>query len=171
MTDPSGAATPSAAPSIKGPISPGEATASPREASAGGTRPPAASVVSEVRGLLEARRRELEGSLAAGEDGMALGRRNAASLDTLIEAVYRHAASGAPEGVAVVAVGSHGRGAVAFQSDADLRILVPSKARESEVSAFAEALLYPLWDAGVAIGHQVTGQAELLELAQNDLAS
>src|SRR5262249_2236232 len=36
---------------------------------------------------------------------------------------------------------------------------------------FAQALLYPLWDAGIAIGHQVTSGADLLELAQHDLTS
>jgi [protein-PII] uridylyltransferase len=131
----------------------------------------ARGAVSRVRDVVEARRRELEACLARGEDGIALGRQNAATLDELIRVVYDNAESGAREGVAVVAVGSHGRGAVALKSDADLRIVVPADARESEVSAFAEALLYPLWDAGVAIGHQVTGQAALLELARHDLAS
>jgi [protein-PII] uridylyltransferase len=121
--------------------------------------------------MLEARLRELQTSLEAGEDGTALGKRNARSLDALVEVVYRHAAPSAPDGVAVVAVGSHGRGAVALRSDVDLRILVPPRTGASEVSAFAEALLYPLWDAGVAIGHQVIGPTDLLELAQGDLAS
>jgi [protein-PII] uridylyltransferase len=126
---------------------------------------------SAVTRLFEARRDELDTSLAAGEDGLALGRRNSRSLDVLVRTVYREVASKAPEGVALVAVGSHGRGAVARHSDADLRILVPPKVSDLAVTGFAEALLYPLWDAGLAVGHQVIGQAELLELAQQDLAS
>jgi [protein-PII] uridylyltransferase len=73
--------------------------------------------------------------------------------------------------VAVAAVGSHGRGAVALRSDADLRILVPPSVDEPDVSAFVQALLYPLWDAGIEVGHQVIGQTELLDLAQTDLTS
>jgi [protein-PII] uridylyltransferase len=121
--------------------------------------------------LLEARERDLEACFAAGEGGLALGRRNSASLDALARAVYRAAAPLAPEGVALVAVGSHGRGAVARFSDADLRILVPPHAEGAKVTTFVEGLLYPLWDAGIAVGHQVIGQNELLELAQSDLTS
>jgi len=84
---------------------------------------------------------------------------------------FRAAAVRAPVGVAVAAVGSHGRGAVSLRSDADLRIVVPPSAGEREVTAFAQALLYPLWDAGIEVGHQVIGGAELLDLAQRDLTS
>jgi [protein-PII] uridylyltransferase len=142
-----------------------------RDADGGHSTSAAVALAHEVRGLVEARRSELQETLTAGEDGMVLGRRNAESLDALVQRVYRQASSDVPEGVSVVAVGSLGRGAVALQSDADLRILVPAQAEPFQVSAFAERLLYPLWDAGVAIGHQVTGQNEFLELAQHDLAS
>ncbi len=33
----------------------------------------------------------------------------------------------------------------------------------------AEALLYPLWDAGLSIGHQVVTPSDMLELAKGDL--
>ena len=53
------------------------------------------------------------------------------------------------DGVALAAVGSFGRGAVALRSDADVVLIVDTEvvgAREAE--ACAEALLHPLWDAG-----------------------
>jgi [protein-PII] uridylyltransferase len=132
---------------------------------------PVAPRFSDLGAALLARRGELDRCLSSGEDGLALGRRNARSLDGLVRMVFEAAASKAPAGVAVAAVGSHGRGAVALRSDADLRILVPPSVGEPEVGAFAQALLYPLWDAGIDVGHQVIGQAELLDLAQRDLTS
>jgi [protein-PII] uridylyltransferase len=132
----------------------------------------------ELGRVLEARRADLDASFDAGEDGVALGRRNSHALDGLVRLVYRHVVPPPPDGLALVAVGSHGRGAVARYSDADLRIVVPPRAQEglegvldTAVAAFVDGLLYPLWDAGIAVGHQVIGQAELLELAQHDLTA
>ena len=55
-------------------------------------------------------------------------------------------------GVALAAVGSFGRGAVALRSDADVVLIVDphDRSARSEAGAFAEALLYPLWDATLA---------------------
>jgi [protein-PII] uridylyltransferase len=118
--------------------------------------------------LLEERERSLESAFQTGQGGLSLGRVNSSSLDDLVRLTYRKLSS-SPRGIEVVAVGSHGRGAVARCSDADLRVLVPPGADEGEVAAFVKGLLYPLWDAGIAVGHQVTSAAEWLELAQTDL--
>jgi [protein-PII] uridylyltransferase len=113
------------------------------------------------------------GSPSAREDGLRLGRAHASELDGLLvplfEQVTRTASAPA---VTLAAVGSYGRGTVALRSDADLRFLVPpgSKAREA-AERVAEAFLYPLWDAGMSLGHQVTDLGEALELAQSDLAT
>jgi UTP:GlnB (protein PII) uridylyltransferase len=49
---------------------------------------------------------------------------------------------------------------------------VPGGAKHREAAtAFAEALLYPLWDAGLSVGHQVMDPAEAVDLAQEDLAT
>jgi [protein-PII] uridylyltransferase len=127
----------------------------------------------ELRDYLARHRGDLEARLGRGEDGLALGRQHCRVLDGLISSVY--AACGAvvrktwPE---LAAVGSYGRGAVALRSDADVRVLVPPGARHREAAtAFAEALLYPLWDVGLSVGHQVMDANEALELAQTDLAT
>ena len=70
------------------------------------------------------------------------------------------------DSVALGAVGSYGRDNFALKSDLDVRILCPKPERVAQI---AEALLYPLWDAGVQIGHQVVTQGELLHLAKTDL--
>src|SRR5205085_8397531 len=76
------------------------------------------------------------------------------------------------EPVALGAVGSFGRGAVALRSDADVRLFVGGGGKKRDAaSRIADALLYPLWDAGLSVGHQVESTGEALDLAQNDLAT
>jgi len=135
-----------------------------------GSSSPAAKAA-ELGAAFASQRADLAARPESGEDGLALGARNSAGLDILIRDLYAKVASSAPPGVALAAVGSHGRGAVALRSDADLRILVPSAVDEAAAVAFAEALFYPMWDAGISVGHQVMGQAEMLELAQHDLTA
>lgn len=130
--------------------------------------------VDALRAEIAAHRDALVAELAvAGHDGQQLGARNADYLDRLMRRLFAASASRAPKGgVALAAVGSYGRGAVALRSDADVRFIVASrsKARE-EGAALAEAMLYPLWDAGLSVGHQVVDPSEALELAQHDLAT
>jgi [protein-PII] uridylyltransferase len=104
---------------------------------------------------------------------MALGRANARFLNACFELVFDGAArqTGLPRGVALAASGSFGRGAVALWSDADVVLIVDSKiVAPHEASHLATALLYPLWDANVAVGHQVLSAAEAVALGQKDLA-
>ncbi|MBX3202283.1 MAG: HD domain-containing protein [Labilithrix sp.] len=111
---------------------------------------------------------------AVGPDGTSLGRRRAAALDALLVDVFTEAvrATGVTEPIALAAVGSFGRGAVALRSDIDVRLVVrPGHRSHEEASRLADALLYPLWDAGLSVGHQVTAAGEALELAQTDLAT
>jgi [protein-PII] uridylyltransferase len=126
-----------------------------------------------LRESIERHRRTLVERLGAGEDGLALGRLNARFLERCFRERFDEAASRArlpPAGVALAAVGSFGRGAVALRSDADVVVVVGSRdARQA--AAFAEALLYPLWDATFAVGHQVLTAAEAVPLAQTDLAT
>jgi [protein-PII] uridylyltransferase len=143
--------------------------------------------IQDIRAELDRRRAELAGAVPAeGRDvppeeaGMALGRRNARILDDLLRSLFHGLASGSipldparpvPAGawskVAVAGVGSYGRGAVALKSDLDVRLLVPR--HEAGAEAVAEALLYPLWDMGVAIGHQVVTIDDLVTAARDDL--
>jgi [protein-PII] uridylyltransferase len=70
--------------------------------------------------------------------------------------------------LALGAVGSYGRRDLGFRSDIDIRILCKSPAKAGRI---AEALLYPLWDAGLQIGHQVLTVKDSLKLAEEDLAT
>lgn len=70
--------------------------------------------------------------------------------------------------LALSAVGSYGRGNFGYKSDLDIRILCRDP---KEAKPVAEALLYPLWDAGIQIGHQVITISDTLSLAKTDLST
>jgi [protein-PII] uridylyltransferase len=74
--------------------------------------------------------------------------------------------SGVPDGVALVAVGGYGRREMAPQSDLDI-ILVHGP--EAEFSDFADKIWYPIWDAGLKLGHRVDTTEGLLKIARTDL--
>jgi [protein-PII] uridylyltransferase len=109
--------------------------------------------------------------LEAGDDGLALAQANARFLTTSIRLLFEAAQrrEGAPQGVALAAVGSFGRGAVALRSDADVVLIVDSDMAESRAADLADALLYPLWDAGLQVGHQILSAASAVTLARTDL--
>ncbi len=141
------------------------------------TLPVATPEASLLRDAVERHRAVLAERLATGEDGLALGRANARFLKACFHARFAEATrlaglKAAESGLALAAVGSLGRGAVALRSDADVALIVDSSRVDArDASAFAEALLYPLWDATLAVGHQVLSVADAVPLAQADLAT
>ncbi len=107
------------------------------------------------------------------EAGLPAARRYAKVFDGLLGALFGAVeatmrGSGGWQPVALAAVGSFGRGAVAFASDLDVRLLpvggVPERAQP-----IAEALVYPLWDTGLSVGHQVVAPDDVIDLARSDL--
>src|SRR5258708_4130681 len=125
-----------------------------------------------LREQLETHRAALSRLLDEGRDGVALGRANAQFLNGVFADRFDVAAEQAGQaGVALAAVGSLGRGAVALRSDADVVLVVAPSVRPADAAAFAEALLYPLWDGTLMVGHQVLGVADSLPLAREDLAT
>ncbi|HVV30986.1 MAG TPA: [protein-PII] uridylyltransferase [Mycobacteriales bacterium] len=69
-------------------------------------------------------------------------------------------------GVALAGVGSLGRAELAPGSDLD--VVLVHEGRE-DIAALAEALWYPIWDAGVALDHSVRTPAEAVALGRTDL--
>ncbi len=68
--------------------------------------------------------------------------------------------------LALVAVGSHGRGDAAPHSDLDL-VLLHRGSRD--IKAVADRLWYPIWDRGVGLDHSVRTVKEALAVAEGDL--
>ena len=69
-------------------------------------------------------------------------------------------------GVSLVAVGGYGRSELCPQSDLDVMLL---RSPRRDVKALSERVWYPIWDAGLKLGHSVCTQREALELADSDL--
>lgn len=76
------------------------------------------------------------------------------------------AAAGGLDGVALAAVGSLGRREPTPYSDLDLVLLHRGRA---DVAERADAVWYPVWDAGVGLDHSVRTVARALDVAADDL--
>jgi [protein-PII] uridylyltransferase len=101
--------------------------------------------------------RALERAYTLGHHGPAVARRRAALVDACLVELFEHA--GAPARVALVATGGYGRMVQLPASDIDLLVVHDDPASIAET---VDALLYPLWDAGLPVGHAVRTAAECL---------
>jgi [protein-PII] uridylyltransferase len=97
--------------------------------------------------------------------GRGLARRLSQHTDSWFESL----AGELPAEWAVIATGGYARGVLAPGSDIDVVLLHPPKAKESLVKKMAEALWYPLWDAGLKLSPAVHSVKSLLQLAGDDL--
>ncbi|MEX2268807.1 MAG: ACT domain-containing protein, partial [Acidimicrobiia bacterium] len=102
-----------------------------------------------------------------GLRGSAFGRSLAESIDE----ACRGAATDVdlPGRWAVVALGSYARRELCPGSDVDLMLVHDGTARGRLAAAAAEALWYPLWDAGFVLGHALRTPKEALVLARDDV--
>ncbi|HXF56917.1 MAG TPA: ACT domain-containing protein [Actinomycetota bacterium] len=67
-------------------------------------------------------------------------------------------------------MGGYGRAELAPGSDLDLTV-VPGRVPEPRLRAALDAVLYPLWDAGIRVSHAVRTPEECLEQARRDLSA
>lgn len=72
-------------------------------------------------------------------------------------------------GGALIAVGGYGRGDLALRSDLDLVLVHQNSASADEIAKVADAIWYPIWDAGIALDHSVRSMPETRRLAADDL--
>ena len=112
--------------------------------------------------LLDAARRELSDEILRGEGGSAALERYSSRLDALI---LQLAADAPPAGrrVVIAALGGFGRRQLCLHSDIDLLVVFDGQLGEQD-ELFLRALLHPLWDAGLVVGHQVRELDELARL-------
>jgi [protein-PII] uridylyltransferase len=104
--------------------------------------------IARLRSELEA----LDGAYSKGHHGLWSARRRAELVDAALIELYLQAGSG-PR-TALVAMGGYGRGTLAPASDIDLMIVHDGTDQEA-VARLADHLLYPMWDAGLEVGHAV----------------
>ncbi len=106
--------------------------------------------------------------IGAGAPGLESARRLAVLTDDLLRQLAERSPHTPRGRWALVALGGYGAGALLPSSDIDVLLL--SDAGTSEIRPFVESLLYPLWDAGLAVGHQVRSpKAHLVAARQDDV--
>ncbi|HWZ91453.1 MAG TPA: [protein-PII] uridylyltransferase, partial [Polyangiaceae bacterium] len=134
----------------------------------------APGLVEELKTYLVRHRVAVESMIRPGglEAGLDAAARYAKAFDGLLCSLFKAAEStmvkaGTWQTVGLAAVGSYGRNELGFHSDLDVRLI--STLKPEKVRPIAEALLYPLWDAGLSIGHQVVTGSDMLDLAKHDL--
>jgi [protein-PII] uridylyltransferase len=100
--------------------------------------------------------------------GTTLCRTLASVTDDWIRQRFADALEAAPPGmpVALLAVGGYGRGELAPFSDLDLLLVQGGR---GSIEATASALWYPIWDAGLKLGHAVRTVRQALNMARDDL--
>ncbi len=105
------------------------------------------------------------------------GRSRRAALSTFnrewLADVWRSATGGVRlEGVALAAVGSLGRGDAGPLSDYDLVLLHSERSLPTtELTALADRIWYPIWDAGVRLDHSVRTVTQCRQVAAADLTA
>src|SRR5580765_5554762 len=102
---------------------------------------------------LDEARRELKDDILRGHGGRAALARFSDRLDTIVRQLFA-AAPQPPQPVAVVAIGGYGRRQLFLHSDIDLLVLFGGHLGSAEEDAL-RAILHPLWDLGLVVGHQV----------------
>ncbi len=112
----------------------------------------------EERAFLEERRALLADP---SRHGLELAGAHAALVDVWLAGLL-----GTEKGVALVAVGGHGRRELFPASDLDLVLL--HKGRR-DIASVAERIWYPIWDAHLALDHSVRTVKEALFVARDDL--
>lgn len=110
---------------------------------------------------------ERDSIIASSTPGAEATRRLCEATDEAVRALARAASSRVTGRWAIIALGGWGAGALQPRSDLD--ILVMSDMPSSRLKPFVEAVLYPLWDAGLAVGHQVRSPKEQLRACREDI--
>lgn len=115
---------------------------------------------------LRAKRDALEYLWRQGLSGQALLHKHSQLIDDYLVSCFANCPN-AGEGISLVALGGYGRKELFPYSDIDLLLLHTPEA-EDRLGAVTEALFYPLWDAGLEVGHGVRTLDACLADARQD---
>jgi [protein-PII] uridylyltransferase len=103
---------------------------------------------------LDAARQELIASTERGEGGRQALARLSDGVDEILRDLVGAASTRTKTPIAVCALGGYGRRALSLHSDIDLLLLVGGRIGRPE-ERFVKALLHPLWDLKLTVGHHV----------------
>ncbi|MFP4358746.1 MAG: [protein-PII] uridylyltransferase [Puniceicoccaceae bacterium] len=112
-----------------------------------------------------------------GDSGLRVAKACAIVIDVLLCEIFDAAGEvlrpgfpGLAEKIALVALGGYGRGEMCPYSDVDVLLLYPDGKETARLAqfqkAFAEEMLYPLWDLGLKVGHASRTVRQALEEAE-----
>ncbi len=118
--------------------------------------------------VFRAERKALEESWAKGNVGGDLLVEHCQMVDKYIINSYEQSKIEGCDGrVALVALGGYGRKELYPFSDIDLMILYHPKVKK-KITTVTDAVLYPLWDTGMEVGHGVRTVAESISHAREE---
>jgi [protein-PII] uridylyltransferase len=115
---------------------------------------------------LRARREALDALWQQGVSGHALLKQHTEFIDHHIKKCFDECPESG-HGFALIALGGYGRKELFPFSDIDLMLLYERKAKKN-LEKVADAVLYPLWDAGLEVGHAVRTVKNCLADAKAD---
>jgi [protein-PII] uridylyltransferase len=116
----------------------------------------------QLSGALAAARREYTEAASRGRAGRDVQVRYTTQIDALVQQLAGRARDHSGASLAVCALGGYGRRSLCLHSDIDLLILFEDVIAPPE-ERFINALLQPLWDLGLSVGHHVREFAEFDE--------
>ncbi|MGO4667225.1 [protein-PII] uridylyltransferase [Bosea sp. 2RAB26] len=133
-------------------------------------------LVACLRHTLEEGHASAKEILSEERNGLACAQRLSAMMDGIVgclhvaasEHFYPAVNPSSSERIAVVAVGGYGRGTLAPGSDVDLLFLFPHK-QTAWGESVVEAMLYPLWDLKLKVGHSVRSVDDCIREARADM--
>src|SRR5690606_35955127 len=130
--------------------------------------------VPHPEGVRDLRARMLETARSMSGPGRSGVARRAAVVDLVtrsLQGLWDDATRDvAPDGIALAAVGSLGRGDMGPVSDLDLVLVHDGRSHAAdEIARVAERLWYPLWDAGVDLDHAVRSLSQCRQVASKDV--
>jgi [protein-PII] uridylyltransferase len=131
--------------------------------------PRSAEASALLRAALDDARAQMRTALAGGASGADVCAALSDVYDRAVSARWRTAAAGVDAPLALVATGGWGRRELAPYSDIDFILL--HRGDERAAKQVADRLLYPLWDAKVAVGHAIREPRATARLARDDLAT
>lgn len=133
-------------------------------------------LVAGLRSVLEQGHASARELLAGPRNGLACAQRISVTMDAIVTCLHVAASRyfypavnpSQSERIAVVAVGGYGRGTLAPGSDVDLLFLFPHK-QTAWGESVVEAMLYPLWDLKLKVGHSVRSVDDCVREARADM--
>ena len=110
--------------------------------------------------MLSAARDEYRAEIRLARGGVQAAENYSRRIDSLLTRILAEASSQTEAPVALVAIGGYGRRHLCLHSDIDLMVLFGEPIAAAEERC-VKALLHPLWDLGLVVGHQVRQLGEL----------